>query len=530
MPIDFPNNPQINEQFTSSDGRKWYWTGTVWNIVTSAITLDAVEQDVTNLQNETQSIQTSLNGKAPIDSPTFTGTVTLPSTTSVGSVSATELGYLDGATSSIQTQLNGKSDTSHNHSLSSLTGVSISSPLPGQPLVYNGTAWVNGTANPPRQVLDGTGTFTLNLPSSTYSIISKTPYVLDGEAKASDATIHKGAISQIRSASIGVNTSSITTSSVSGFSLRGFAYGNNVYVISATQNSNGANVIRYSTNLVSWTTASIPAFQALSSKIAFGNGVFVVPVSYALPPFFTIYGGGVLVSSNGINWSFHATGGTAGGNATGTLVINDIIFANGYFYVVTGGGSVIRSSDGVTWTSSTTVQETGDKNRIAYDRVRNRLWVRSCLNGNQDFVYFSDNDGATWGGGTSIASGTRSGEIDIAANDGTIILSSNGIVVYSQQNGSGWASVSTAITSNAGASEYLLDRFIITGNGTLGESFDGVSWTYKNTPLGQATDIDFISQISSGYIISGSTIGLMEALYAPTLLSIETLGTGRAAD
>jgi hypothetical protein len=51
--------------------------------------------------------QTALDLKASLASPTFTGTVTLPSTTSIGSVSATELGYLDGVSSAIQDQLNG---------------------------------------------------------------------------------------------------------------------------------------------------------------------------------------------------------------------------------------------------------------------------------------------------------------------------------------------------------------------------------------------------------------------------------------
>jgi hypothetical protein len=45
---------------------------------------------------------------APIASPTFTGTVVLPSTTSIGPVSSTEIGYLDGVTSSLQTQLDAK--------------------------------------------------------------------------------------------------------------------------------------------------------------------------------------------------------------------------------------------------------------------------------------------------------------------------------------------------------------------------------------------------------------------------------------
>ena len=43
--------------------------------------------------------------KAPINSPTFTGTVTLPSTTSIGTTTSTELGYIHGLTSSAQTQI-----------------------------------------------------------------------------------------------------------------------------------------------------------------------------------------------------------------------------------------------------------------------------------------------------------------------------------------------------------------------------------------------------------------------------------------
>jgi len=47
-------------------------------------------------------------GAAPTADPTFTGNVTLPVTTAIGTVSSTEIGYLDGVTSSIQTQLANK--------------------------------------------------------------------------------------------------------------------------------------------------------------------------------------------------------------------------------------------------------------------------------------------------------------------------------------------------------------------------------------------------------------------------------------
>ena len=50
-------------------------------------------------------------GKANTASPTFTGTVVLPATTSIGTVSNTEIGYVDGVTSAIQTQIDSKLTT-----------------------------------------------------------------------------------------------------------------------------------------------------------------------------------------------------------------------------------------------------------------------------------------------------------------------------------------------------------------------------------------------------------------------------------
>lgn len=58
----------------------------------------------------TSALQTQLGLKAPLASPTFTGTVVLPSTTSIATVSATEIGYLDGVTSAIQTQFTDKAN------------------------------------------------------------------------------------------------------------------------------------------------------------------------------------------------------------------------------------------------------------------------------------------------------------------------------------------------------------------------------------------------------------------------------------
>lgn len=61
----------------------------------------------------TLNVDYSAVASAVLASPTVTGTATLPSTTSIGSVSSTEIGYLDGVTSAIQTQLNAKLGTSN---------------------------------------------------------------------------------------------------------------------------------------------------------------------------------------------------------------------------------------------------------------------------------------------------------------------------------------------------------------------------------------------------------------------------------
>jgi hypothetical protein len=51
---------------------------------------------------------------AKLAGPTFTGTVVLPATTSIGTVDNTEISYVNGVTSAIQTQFGAKMDTGNN--------------------------------------------------------------------------------------------------------------------------------------------------------------------------------------------------------------------------------------------------------------------------------------------------------------------------------------------------------------------------------------------------------------------------------
>ena len=102
-----------NDSVTTSD--------IVNDAVTTAKIADAsinnakIAADAAIAQTKIAGLADSFAEKAPLESPTFTGSVVLPSTTSIGNLSATEIGYLDGITSSVQTQITDASTALSNH-------------------------------------------------------------------------------------------------------------------------------------------------------------------------------------------------------------------------------------------------------------------------------------------------------------------------------------------------------------------------------------------------------------------------------
>jgi hypothetical protein len=107
------------------------FTGTVVLPSTTSIgTVTAAELGY--VDGVTSAIQTQIDTKSPSASPTFTGTVVLPSTTSIGTVSSTEIGYVDGVTSAIQTQLDAKTTalTAHEADTTAIHGITDTSKLP----------------------------------------------------------------------------------------------------------------------------------------------------------------------------------------------------------------------------------------------------------------------------------------------------------------------------------------------------------------------------------------------------------------
>jgi parallel beta-helix repeat protein len=80
-------------------------------------------------------------------SPTFTGTVTLPTATSIGDVSSTEIGYVDNVTSNIQTQLTARQYQDYDYYIEESGGTVYARPSPNTSLTAYSDALLSEVLN-----------------------------------------------------------------------------------------------------------------------------------------------------------------------------------------------------------------------------------------------------------------------------------------------------------------------------------------------------------------------------------------------
>lgn len=118
--VTSPIQAQINSKGAIA-GQTWTGAHVFGGTATlpAATTIGAVTAaELAHLSGVTSPIQTQFAAKASLSGATYTGahdysgasSVTLPAATSIGSITSTELGYVDGVTAPIQGQLDGKAD------------------------------------------------------------------------------------------------------------------------------------------------------------------------------------------------------------------------------------------------------------------------------------------------------------------------------------------------------------------------------------------------------------------------------------
>jgi len=139
---------------------------TAEKIADLAITNDHVSATAAIHQDKILGLGASLAAKSDVASPTFTGTVTLPNTTSIGTVSSTEIGYLDGVTSSVQTQITAagtalsthEADTTNVHGIADTSLLALKSEVAAVTPATLGLGNVNNTSDANKPVSTATVT------------------------------------------------------------------------------------------------------------------------------------------------------------------------------------------------------------------------------------------------------------------------------------------------------------------------------------------------------------------------------------
>ena len=104
--IDFPDSPSVNDEFTAGTS-VYIWNGTTWTFKQSTLPSSSLSDSnpvmngsaaagTSELASRADHVHPSDTTRAPLESPTFTGTVTVPTPTNA--TDAATKGYVDTAT------------------------------------------------------------------------------------------------------------------------------------------------------------------------------------------------------------------------------------------------------------------------------------------------------------------------------------------------------------------------------------------------------------------------------------------------
>ena len=487
------------------------FTGTVAGISNSMVGLANVDNTSDVSKPISNATQTALDLKANLAGPTFTGTVVLPGTTSIGNVSATELGFVDGVTSAIQTQLDAKiakSDISAKGAILVGTGSGTYAAQAvganGQVLTANsaqadGVEWttIAGYSEPTigsTSIASGatvstveqltlnnpTLTGTATLPVSTQLVTSAPALYAAGLNKAYFVKSYDGITwAQISNpgfcynslvnmngilAAIGTTSNSVATTSGIIYSSNngstwqtptltssdvwyGGGYINNKYVVVGRSNA------PYSTDLITWTNVTMP-------DVGSAGGVenYWVNVEEVNGRIYTYRLTNGAYTTNGTTWT----------EITYPFAVNDIVYANNK-YTITGTNAVASSTDGITNWVTQSMPSNGSWGPIEYANGTYVVFKQSST------AAAYSTDAITW---TEVSYGSVGYSFDDIEyiNERFIALpSSSADIVYSSTNGVTWTSYAKGLAVGEGFNSLLTITETTSVSGRELGSLDGIT-------------------------------------------------------
>jgi hypothetical protein len=244
----------------------------------------------------------------------------------------------------------------------------------------------------------------------------------------------------------------------------GVCYGNGLFV--AVGYTGTLNRVMTSPDGINWTIGVTPV-DIQWRAVCYADGLFVAVANTGTT-------NRVMTSPDGITWTLQTSVNRAH---------NDICYAEGLFVACLGGGTgtrIVTSPDGVNWTFRTTPVD-NVWFAICYG---NGLFVAVSTSGTGNRVMTSP-DGITWTSRTSAEDNDwrgvcyGNGLFVAVAFDGTnrLMTSPDGITWTARSMAAyGWNRVI-----------YANGHFIAVTGSAIGISKDGINWTYRTNPTGNAT-------------------------------------------
>jgi len=188
--------------------------------------------------------------------------------------------------------------------------------------------------------------------------------------------------------------------------------------------------------------------------------------------------------------------------------INKIIFANGRYYIVGGGGnekSYISSSlDFVTWEDVANIADVSDENSSSdLDSLKDIKYANGVFIAVGSSKHPNSNGNKNTDGGVSMARSTdginwtgirdpRLGWLNSVEYSTALNLwvatgwdaDLNGFIFTSSDNGVSWTKRTSATNKQIFSVIYAIDRFVAVGlDGSIQVSGDGISWVLVNTTI-----------------------------------------------